>query len=113
MRPPGDGWRAFTHLERPQRTSFINVDHAPVKGKYPVGAWKAGEIIRDEHSIRLPRQLGDADGEVYVGLWRGDGAHADQVGPARHRGPRAGGDASRCSGKPAAVAVRASATSRA
>ena len=52
-------------IHAPQRRrskSFINADHAPVKGKYPVGAWKAGEIIRDQHTIRLPRELGGADG---------------------------------------------------
>ena len=52
--PPGDGWRIFSHLNGPNNQQFINVDHAPVKGKYPVAQWKAGEIIRDEHSVRLP-----------------------------------------------------------
>ena len=39
----------------------------PVKGKYPVGSWKAGEIIRDEHTIRVPADLGHDNAEVYVG----------------------------------------------
>src|SRR5262249_40509641 len=49
---PGDGWKTFVHLEGPNHQNFINADHAPVKGKYPVAAWKAGEIIRDEHVVR-------------------------------------------------------------
>ena len=51
---PGDGWRTFTHVEGPGKQSFINADHTPVRGKYPVGAWKAGDIVRDAHTIRLP-----------------------------------------------------------
>src|SRR5215467_2222569 len=39
--PPGDGWKIFTHLEGPNHQNFINADHPPVKGKYPVAAWKA------------------------------------------------------------------------
>ena len=44
------------HPPRGRRTaqSYINADHAPVRGKYPVTQWKAGEIIRDEHVFRLP-----------------------------------------------------------
>src|SRR5215471_14059146 len=42
--PPGDGWKTFTHLDGPNHQNFINADHAPVKGKYAVSAWKPGEI---------------------------------------------------------------------
>ena len=51
---PGEGWKVFTHIEGPNHQGFINADHGPVGGKYPVGQWKAGEIIRDEHTITLP-----------------------------------------------------------
>src|SRR5450432_2484481 len=44
---PGDGWKTFTHIEGPSKQSYINADHAPVQGKYPVSAWKPGDIIRD------------------------------------------------------------------
>src|SRR6185369_15513714 len=44
--PPGDGWKTFTHLEGPNHQGYINADHAPVHGKYPPSAWKAGEIIK-------------------------------------------------------------------
>src|SRR5215208_5185368 len=37
---PGEGWKTFAHLEAPGKQSFINADHAPVKGKYPVNSWK-------------------------------------------------------------------------
>jgi hypothetical protein len=68
--PANDGWRIFTHLDGPNNNPFINVDHAPVKGKYPVSQWKAGEIIRDEHNIRLPPTWQHSQLFVYTGLWK-------------------------------------------
>lgn len=78
--PPGEGWRTFTHLNGPNK-QFINADHTPVKGKYPVGAWKAGEIIRDQHNIRLPNNWGGGALEVYTGLWRGPSRMQVKAGP--------------------------------
>src|SRR5579872_5052536 len=69
---PGDGWKPFTHLEGPNHANFINADHPAVKGKYPPSAWKAGEIIRDEHVVRLPPNWTNEQLIVYTGFWRGD-----------------------------------------
>ncbi|HLK88411.1 MAG TPA: carbohydrate-binding family 9-like protein [Polyangia bacterium] len=69
--PPGDGWKTFMHVEGPGKQSYINGDHVPIDGKYPVNAWKAGDIIRDAHTIRMPDAWPYPVLEVYVGLWRG------------------------------------------
>jgi hypothetical protein len=69
--PPGPGWRMFVHINGPGNQGFINWDHHPVRGKYPVAQWKAGEIIRDEHTNRLPVTWPHDQMQVYVGLWRG------------------------------------------
>lgn len=69
--PPGDGWRTFTHLSGPNNQGFQNYDHAPIRGKYPVSQWKAGDIIRDEHFIRLPPTWPHTTVELYTGLWKG------------------------------------------
>jgi hypothetical protein len=68
---PGDGWKTFTHVEGPGKQGYVNADHVPIQGKYPVGSWKAGDIIRDIHSIKLPDGWSFPVVEVYVGLWRG------------------------------------------
>src|SRR5262249_40400438 len=52
--PPGDGWKTLTHVEGPGRQAYLNADHTPVEGKYAVDVWKAGDIIRDAHTIHLP-----------------------------------------------------------
>jgi hypothetical protein len=82
---PGEGWRTFTHAQGPNRASYMNVDHGPVRGKYPVSQWKAGDIIKDEHSFRIPATWTYDKLEVYTGLWRRtermtikSGAHDDQ-----------------------------------
>ncbi|HEY7371505.1 MAG TPA: hypothetical protein VIF57_04950, partial [Polyangia bacterium] len=70
--PVSAQWKTFTHLNGGGGSkAFVNADHAVVRGKYPVGAWKAGEIIRDQHTVRLPPNWAQPSVEVYVGLWRG------------------------------------------
>jgi hypothetical protein len=78
---PGDGWKTFTHLEGANHAGFINVDHTPVHGKYPVAAWKPGEIIRDEHTIHLPPNWASPSVTVFVGLWRGASRLPVKSGP--------------------------------
>jgi hypothetical protein len=70
---PGQGWRPFTHLQGPNKVGYINADHPPVKGKYAVSAWKVGDIVRDQHVIRLPPVWSSPTLEVYVGMWRAGG----------------------------------------
>jgi hypothetical protein len=77
----GDGWRLFTHVGGPNKQGFINIDHGPVSGKYPVSRWKKGDIIRDQHSFRLPPGWAFSSFNVYVGLWRGHERMAIKSGP--------------------------------
>jgi len=42
---PGEGWKTFTHVEGANHQSFINADHTPVAGKYPVTQWKAAATL--------------------------------------------------------------------
>jgi hypothetical protein len=77
--PPGEGWRTFTHVQGSARMPHMNVDHGPVRGKYPVAQWKAGDIIRDEHSFRVPANWENV--LVYTGLWRGAERMAIKAGP--------------------------------
>jgi hypothetical protein len=82
--PPGDGWKIFTHLNGPAPSGlpFINADHPTVKGKYPISQWKPGQIIRDEHNIRLPASWSHQQLMVYTGLWRsGGGRMPVKAGP--------------------------------
>jgi hypothetical protein len=78
---PGEGWKPFTHLFGPNNQSYINADHPAVEGKYPPSAWKAGEIIRDEHVVRLPANWSHDSLIVLTGFWRGNDRLVVKSGP--------------------------------
>jgi Carbohydrate family 9 binding domain-like len=65
------GWKLFLHTNGPNLSDFRNFDHTPVFGLYPVSKWKVGEIIRDRHSIVLPKNTKYKKVDFYVGIWRG------------------------------------------
>jgi hypothetical protein len=71
IQPPGEGWKVFTHISGTNKQGFANVDHTPVSGKYPASKWKAGQIIRDQHSFRPPAAWTYDHLEIYTGLYKG------------------------------------------
>lgn len=78
---PGEGWKMFTHISGTNRQGYANVDHTPVSGKYPASKWKAGEIIRDQHTFRPPAGWNYDHLEVYTGLYKGQERMAVKSGP--------------------------------
>jgi len=82
---PGAGWRSFTHVNGPGLSAFMNFDHGPVRGKYPVARWRTGDIIRDEHTIRLPLSWPHDQMLIYVGIWRGSENMPVRSGPRDHK----------------------------
>jgi len=68
--PPGEGWRMFSHISGPNNAGYQNRDHGPMRGKYPVAQWKAGDIIKDEFTFALPASWQFDHVEIYTGLWR-------------------------------------------
>ena len=78
---PGEGWKVFTHISGTNRQGFANVDHTPVSGKYPAAKWKAGQIIRDQHSFRIPAGWTYDHLEVYTGLYKGQERMPVRQGP--------------------------------
>jgi RNA polymerase sigma-70 factor (ECF subfamily) len=66
---PLEGWRLLCHLVGPG--GFTNVDHAPVRGAYPVARWRAGQTIRDRFSIKIPPTLAPGVYTLLTGFWAG------------------------------------------
>jgi hypothetical protein len=79
--PLGEGWKMFTHISGTNKQGFANVDHGPVSGKYPAAKWKAGEIIRDQHTFRIPAGWNYDRLEVYTGIYKGQERLAVKSGP--------------------------------
>jgi hypothetical protein len=71
LNKPVDDWEIFVHVNGPNKAGFINADHKAIGGRYPASRWKAGEIIRDEHSITLPASWKDPKVMVFSGMWKG------------------------------------------
>jgi hypothetical protein len=71
LQPVTDGWRMFYHVNGSQKTQFINHDHTPLGGKYPVSQWKVGEILRDVYKVSLPPNWESPEVQIYTGLWKG------------------------------------------
>ena len=70
--PVGSDWKLFIHLEAPgTKGSHLNADHVPLGGKYPVAAWKKGDILRDVHRVSVPQGWKGSAVEIYAGLWKG------------------------------------------
>jgi hypothetical protein len=70
--PLAEDWRLFVHLEAPgSKANHLNADHVPINGKYPVHAWKKGDIIRDTHRVSVPQTWRAPQVEIYAGLWKG------------------------------------------
>jgi hypothetical protein len=71
--PVGDEWKLFVHLNHEGgKQGFVNLDHTPVQGKYPVAYWKAGEIVRDVHRVTLPTGWTSPRAEIYTGVFKGN-----------------------------------------
>jgi hypothetical protein len=66
-----EGWEIFVHLNGPNKAGFINADHRAIGNRYPAARWKAGEIVRDEHTVSIPANWKDATMSIYTGMWKG------------------------------------------
>ena len=84
--PPGKEWRMFVHAQGPAGAGRMNLDHGAVQDKYPASKWKAGDIVRDEHTFQLPASFSQATLEIYVGLWRGGERMPVKSGPHDQNG---------------------------
>lgn len=69
IKKPITNWKLFVHLIGPG--VYVNADHKPVFGLYPVSQWKEGQIIRDQHSATVPPDYRSNEITVRVGLWQG------------------------------------------
>jgi hypothetical protein len=60
-------WKLFIHVKGPRK--FINADHVPVSGAYPISQWEAGEYIEDRYAIHIDRSSPPGRYTVMMGLW--------------------------------------------
>lgn len=59
--------RLFVHVAH--RDGFINADHEPGRGAYPVHKWEPGHYIVDEHTIHIPGTWRSGEARLLIGFW--------------------------------------------
>ena len=72
-------WKVFVHMDAPGQR--IHGDHDPVAGLLPTTNWRAGDLIVDEHTVRVDRTKSPANFTFYTGLFRGDKRLKVNAGP--------------------------------
>lgn len=70
VRQPVSGrWKVFVHLRNGEGRNIANADHHPVGGAYRVRAWKAGDVVKDVVSLRVPDSASGRRLEVWAGFF--------------------------------------------
>jgi hypothetical protein len=87
LEPPGDEWHVFTHLLGPA-DHWMNLDYSDMREGYPVGKWKAGDVIRDEQTFTLESPWPSPSAQLVVGLWKKDGNQRMEVTSGPHDAER-------------------------
>jgi arylsulfatase A-like enzyme len=64
-------WGVFVHVENVAGpgTGRFTGDHDPVGGVLPFSRWKPGQLIADEHTMRLPANARPGEYAIWMGLW--------------------------------------------
>ncbi|WP_437808410.1 glycosyltransferase family 39 protein [Sorangium sp. So ce1078] len=69
-RPITGNWKMFVHIDGFQRR--YNGDHPVLEGRYPLSLWQPGDIIVDDHELRLEPNFTPGDYALYFGFFAGD-----------------------------------------
>ena len=80
---PTQDYVAFVHLWQPGDPSpLAQEDSQPRAGWYPTSVWRAGDLIPDVHTLRLPADLPPGVYPLWAGLYRpDDGTRLAAFGP--------------------------------
>jgi hypothetical protein len=65
-------WTVFVHLADNSGALVAQHDSQPRDGAYPTSVWDPGEVVADQHEVRLPVDLPEGDYQVVVGLYTAD-----------------------------------------
>jgi Dolichyl-phosphate-mannose-protein mannosyltransferase len=65
-----ESYTVFVHLLDEQGHTVAQSDGLPVNGDYPTNWWASGEMILDEHQIKLPPDLPIGNYRIAIGLYR-------------------------------------------
>jgi 4-amino-4-deoxy-L-arabinose transferase-like glycosyltransferase len=64
-------WQAFIHIDGSGRR-HNDGDHKPLNGKYPMSLWLPGDIVADDHELKLEPNFSPGNYTIWFGLAVGD-----------------------------------------
>jgi hypothetical protein len=64
----------FVHFQgRPNdRKAWMNLDHHPIEGLFPLRKLKKGQVIKDVQTFTIKDEFPGGEAKLYWGLWRGE-----------------------------------------
>jgi hypothetical protein len=66
-----EDYKVFVHVDdHGGRSDRINGDHWPADGRYPTGAWRRGEVIRDRWSFKVPSYYSGSALDMWTGFYQ-------------------------------------------
>ncbi|MCI0476606.1 MAG: hypothetical protein L0Y55_10195, partial [Anaerolineales bacterium] len=68
LKPTRD-YTVFVHLLDAHGNLRAQLDTQPRGGAYPISIWDAGEIVRDDYALALPRDLAPGEYRLAIGLY--------------------------------------------
>ncbi|WP_129578379.1 MULTISPECIES: glycosyltransferase family 39 protein [Sorangium] len=87
-RPITGNWKMFVHIDGFQRR--YNGDHAVIEGRYPMSLWQPGDVIVDDHELKLEPNFTPGDYALYFGFFAGDTRFEVTRGPEHENRIRGG-----------------------
>lgn len=69
LAPLSQDYTVFVHIIDAQGKLLAQSDTQPRRGAYPTSLWDVGEIIPDEYSLTLPKDLAAGDYSIIVGWY--------------------------------------------
>ena len=67
--PPGPGWKLFAHLLG-RAGEYVNLDETELRLGHPPSAWQAGQVIRDEQVVTVPKDWASKQARLVVGFYQ-------------------------------------------
>jgi 4-amino-4-deoxy-L-arabinose transferase-like glycosyltransferase len=64
-------WQAFLHIDGSGRR-HNDGDHKPLNGKYPMSLWLPGDVVADDHELKLEPNFSPGNYTIWFGLAVGD-----------------------------------------
>lgn len=62
-------WTVFAHVLDRAGERVAQVDEQPLAGAYPTSFWQEGEVVKDTHTVLVPRDLAPGRYSLHVGFY--------------------------------------------